>query len=136
MIRKPMPSHVPKPPPAYESFVKRYAKLGQAWESIHQAGEEGPLDPATARLVRLGIAIGAMREGAIHSSVRKALALGIGREEIEQVVALAAGTLGLPSTVAVYTWVLPQLSNSGSTRQLKAAAKPKAARNRRSPSSA
>lgn len=31
--------------------------------------------------------------------------MGISREAIEQVVALGAGTLGLPSTVAVWTWV-------------------------------
>ena len=64
----------------------------------------------TMRLVKLGIAIGAMREGAIRSGVRKAQVMGIRREEIEQVVALAAGTLGLPSTVAVFTWVRDHLS--------------------------
>jgi alkylhydroperoxidase/carboxymuconolactone decarboxylase family protein YurZ len=31
--------------------------------------------------------------------------MGITPAEIEQVVALAAGTLGLPSTVACFTWV-------------------------------
>lgn len=46
-----------------------------------------------------------MREGAVHASVRKAHALGNPRETVEQVVALAAGTLGLPFTVAVWTWV-------------------------------
>lgn len=96
---------VPEPPKAYEEFVKRYPKLGEAWDCISEAGSVGPLGDRTARLVRLGIAIGAMREGAIHSSVRKALAMGIPREEIEQTVALAAGTLGLPSTVAVWTWI-------------------------------
>jgi 4-carboxymuconolactone decarboxylase len=95
----------PKPPKTYQAFVARYPKLGAAWELIHEAGEQGPFDAKTARLIKLGIAIGAMREGAIHSSVRKALALGISREEIEQVVALAAGTLGMPSTVAVFSWI-------------------------------
>ena len=46
-------------------------------------------------MVKLGIAIGAMREGAVHSSVRKALASGITKKEVDQVIALAAGTLGL-----------------------------------------
>jgi alkylhydroperoxidase/carboxymuconolactone decarboxylase family protein YurZ len=46
-----------------------------------------------------------MREGQVHSNVRKALAMGVEREAIEQVVALAAGTLGMPSTVAVFSWV-------------------------------
>ena len=104
-MAKPMAKTEPKPPKAYDAFVKRYPKLGRAWEAIHEAGHEGPLEEKTARLVKLGIAIGAMRQGAVHSSVRKALAMGITNKEIEQVIALAAGTLGLPSTVAVYTWV-------------------------------
>jgi alkylhydroperoxidase/carboxymuconolactone decarboxylase family protein YurZ len=103
----------PKPPRAYEAFVERYPKLGQAWEAVHEAGRDGPIDARTARLVKLGIAIGAMREGAIHSSVRKALAEGITITEIEQIVALAAGTLGLPSTVAVYTWITGRADRSG-----------------------
>jgi alkylhydroperoxidase/carboxymuconolactone decarboxylase family protein YurZ len=51
------------------------------------------------------VAIGAMREGSVHASARKALAAGITREEMDQVVALAAGTLGMPSTVAVWSWI-------------------------------
>ena len=96
---------LPKPPGAYRRFTSRYPKLEQAWELIAEAGREGPLDERTARLVKLGIAIGALREGSVHSSVRKALATGITRAEIDQVVALAAGTLGMPATVAAFTWV-------------------------------
>ena len=95
----------PKPPKTYETFVQRYPKLGEAWEKMGEAGREGPLDDKTVRLIKLAIAIGAMREGAVHSGVRKALAAGISREEVEQVVALAASTVGMPSTVAVFTWV-------------------------------
>lgn len=96
---------VPRPPKMYETFNKRYPKLKDAYELIAQAGKEGPLDERTARLIKLGIVIGAMREGAVHANVRKALTLGISREEIEQVICLAARTLGLPSTVAVYSWI-------------------------------
>jgi alkylhydroperoxidase/carboxymuconolactone decarboxylase family protein YurZ len=104
----------PRPPKAYEAFVKRYPKLGEAWEAIHEEGSNGPLDRRTVRLVKLGIAIGALREGAIHSSVRKARAMGITAKEIEQVVALAAGTLGLPATVAVYTWIAERADSEAS----------------------
>ena len=100
-----MKERLPKPPKTYENFIRRYPKLGKAWDQIGQAGKEGPLDEKTARLVKLAIAVGAMREGAVHASARKAVALGISKEEIHQVIALAAGTLGLPSTVAVYTWI-------------------------------
>jgi alkylhydroperoxidase/carboxymuconolactone decarboxylase family protein YurZ len=95
----------PTPPAAYQTFVERFPKIGQAWELIAEAGKKGPLDEKTARLVKLAIAVGAMREGAVHASVRKALALGISRSEIDQVIALAASTLGLPSAVAVFTWI-------------------------------
>lgn len=99
------PPSTPSWPKTYERFVTRYPKLGAAWREIAVAGDEGPLDERTARLVKLAVAIGAMREGAVHASVRKALAMGIEREAIEQVVALAAGTIGLPSAVAIFTWV-------------------------------
>lgn len=96
---------LPKPPATHEEFVTRYPKLREAWGLLHEAGEQGPLDARATRLVRLAIAIGAMREGAVHSNTRKALSEGLRPEEIEQVVALAAGTLGMPATVAVYSWV-------------------------------
>lgn len=97
-------TQAPKPPKAYDDFIAKYPKLGTAWDNISEAGRQGPLDERTARLVKLGVSVGAMREGAIRAGVRKALAMGIPREEIEQVIALAAGTVGMPSTVAVYSW--------------------------------
>jgi alkylhydroperoxidase/carboxymuconolactone decarboxylase family protein YurZ len=98
-------SKLPKPPTTYTEFTSRFPKLNQAWDLIGQAGDDGPLDEKTRRLIKLGIAIGARREGAVHASVRKGLAQGLTREEMEQVVALAAGTVGLPSAVAAYTWI-------------------------------
>ncbi len=38
-----------KPPKAYRRFVERYPQLGQAWETIGEAGKEGPLDECTCR---------------------------------------------------------------------------------------
>lgn len=107
-----MPS-APKPPEMHDVFVKRYPDLGRAWQSIADAGRKGPLDDRTARLVKLGVAMGALREGAVHASVRKALAMGVTGEELEQVVALAAGTIGLPATAAVYSWVQDLLATAG-----------------------
>ena len=98
-------SQLPEPPGTFIDFVSQYPQLGDAWERIGEAGQAGPLDANTARLVKLGVAIGAMREGAVHASVRKALTMGIETEALAQVVALAAGTVGLPSAVAAYSWV-------------------------------
>jgi alkylhydroperoxidase/carboxymuconolactone decarboxylase family protein YurZ len=98
-------SYEPKPPARYNEFIERYPKLGDAWRLISEAGADASFDARTARLIKLGIAIGALREGAVHASVRKGVALGLSPQELEQVVALAAGTLGLPATVAAYSWV-------------------------------
>jgi alkylhydroperoxidase/carboxymuconolactone decarboxylase family protein YurZ len=101
---------VSEAPRAHKDFVRRFPELGQAWETIGHAGSSGPLDEKMARLIKLAVAVGAMREGAVHTSVRKALDLGITPEELEHVVPLAAGTLGLPSAVAVYTWIREEIA--------------------------
>jgi len=94
-----------KPPAAHERFVRRFPGLGKAWDLAGAEGGKGPLDVKSQRLVKLAVAIGALREGAVHSSVRKARDAGASVAEMEQVVALAASTLGFPSTVAVWSWV-------------------------------
>lgn len=93
------------PSPNYGAFSARFPRLRDAWDLIGEAGKHGPLDEKTIRLVKLGIAIGAQHQGAVHASLRKASALGITREEIDQVVTLAAGTLGLPQIAAVFSWL-------------------------------
>lgn len=100
-----------KPPKTYTAFIERFPDLARAWEAMREAETRGTLDEKNRRLIKLGIALGGMKEGAVHSGVRKALEAGASREEIEQVVALAASTLGLPSTVAVYSWVREQLGD-------------------------
>lgn len=98
-------SDLPKPPQTHYEFTEAFPELAHAWETIAAAGGKGPLDERTARLVKLAVAVGAQQEGAVHASVRKALAMGITREEIQQLLALSAGTLGFPRTVAAFTWI-------------------------------
>jgi alkylhydroperoxidase/carboxymuconolactone decarboxylase family protein YurZ len=100
-----MSSKLPKPPKTYDEFSKAFPALRAAWDQLGDAAKAGPLDDRTARLIKLGVAIGAMREGAVHSSARKAVALDVSREELNQVVAIAASIIGLPSAVAVWTWL-------------------------------
>ncbi len=94
-----------KPPAAHQAFVRRFPRLGQAWDLVNAEGGAGPLDAKTQRLLKLAAAIGALREGAVHSGVRKARDAGASTEEIEQVVALSASTIGFPAAVAVWSWV-------------------------------
>jgi alkylhydroperoxidase/carboxymuconolactone decarboxylase family protein YurZ len=100
-----MNDKLPKAPRVYDQFSETFPELRQAWDLMGDAGKKGPLDEKTARLVKLGIAVGAMREGAVHSSARKARALGAGQDELNQVVALASSIIGMPSAVAVWTWL-------------------------------
>ncbi len=89
----------------HQQFVRRFPGLGRAWELVNEQAGEGPLDARTQRLAKLAIAIGAMREGAVHSAVRKARDASVSLAEMEQVVALAASTIGFPSSVAVWSWI-------------------------------
>jgi len=97
-----------RPPAVHRQFVARFPRLGKAWDLVNEEGGAGPLDGKTQRLVKLAAAIGAMREGAVHSGVRKARDAGASLAEMEQVVALAASTIGLPASVAVWTWIRDQ----------------------------
>ena len=59
-----MTGNIPQPPQTYQEFVRRFPKIGQAWEELAEAGRDGPLDDRTARLIKLAVAIGNLREGA------------------------------------------------------------------------
>lgn len=103
-----------QPPKKYNEFIGRFPELGNAWEAIGTAGQDGPLDDKICRLIKLGIAIGAQKEGPTHASVRKALKLGITKEEMEQIIPLAAGTIGLPSAVASWCWITETIEKNNS----------------------
>ena len=99
----------PKPPDTFIAFTQQYPAVAEAWRLIQDAGTVGPLDEKTQRLVKLAVAIGCLREGAVHSAVRKAIAVGVTGAEMDQVITLAAGTLGFPASVAVFAWVRDEL---------------------------
>ncbi len=93
-------------PDAYVRFRERYPDVARALDSLGEATEAaGGLDAKTQRLVKLGIAIGALAEGAVRSNVRKALAVGITDDEIRQTALLAISTAGFPKAVAAIGWI-------------------------------
>ena len=83
----------------FPDVSKAYAMLGGA---IH---EGGPLDAKTRQLVKLGMAIAAGSEGAVHAHTRRSLEAGLSKAEIYQAMLLAITTVGFPATVAAYTWI-------------------------------
>jgi alkylhydroperoxidase/carboxymuconolactone decarboxylase family protein YurZ len=94
-----------RPPATHQQFVRRFPGIGRAWELVNEQAGAGPLDARAQRLLKLAIAIGAVREGAVHSAVRKARDAGVPLTEMEQVVALAASTIGFPASVAAWSWI-------------------------------
>ena len=65
----------------------------------------GPLDERTRQLVKVGIAIGAVSEGAVRSAARKALEAGASEAELEQVALMAISTRGFPAAIAALGWL-------------------------------
>lgn len=97
-------------PQAYQDFTVKYRSI---WEAYNQLGaavhQQGPLDEKTRELVKLGIAVGARLEGAVHAHTRKALEAGVLPEEIRHAVLLAIPTQGFPAMMAALTWIEDEL---------------------------
>jgi 4-carboxymuconolactone decarboxylase len=95
-----------KIPTRFQQFGQKYPAIMRAYESLGEATQHaGPLDIRSRALVKLAIAIGALREGAVHSHARRALQAGCAPDEIRHVALLATTTLGFPSMMAALTWV-------------------------------
>lgn len=92
-------------PDIYTRFREDHPEVARALDEMGRATEAGPLDERTQRLVKLGIAIGALSDGAVRSNVRKAVAMGVTREEIRQVALLAITTRGFPAAIAGLGWI-------------------------------
>jgi len=100
-----------KLPSAYRRFAAEQPRVIQAYEQLGDATlTEGPLDRKTAELVKLGIAVGACLEGAVHSHVRRALEAGARAEEIRHAIRLALTTVGFPTMMAALSWANDVLS--------------------------
>lgn len=104
---------MPRPPKPFLEFTRQNPGVGRAYEAFGTAcAEAGPFDARARALVKLGLAIGARLEGAVHSHTRRAREAGVTADEIGHVVSLAAPTLGLPTTVAAYTRVREALGRT------------------------
>lgn len=93
-------------PGIYMRFRRDYpavsAALGTLGETVDAAG---PLDERTERLVKLGLAIGAVADGSVRSNARRALAAGATPEELRHVALMAITTCGFPTAIAGLGWI-------------------------------
>jgi alkylhydroperoxidase/carboxymuconolactone decarboxylase family protein YurZ len=93
-------------PDVYLGFREDYPAVAAALDGLGEAVDgAGPLDERSARLVKLGLAVGALAEGAVKSNARKALAAGASAGEVRQVGMLAITTCGFPSAIAGIGWI-------------------------------
>jgi 4-carboxymuconolactone decarboxylase len=93
-------------PDVYLGFREDYPAVAEALDGLGEAVDgAGPLDERSARLVKLGLAVGALAEGAVKSNARKALAAGASAGEVRQVGILAITTCGFPSAIAGIGWI-------------------------------
>jgi 4-carboxymuconolactone decarboxylase len=98
-------------PEVYLGFRGEYPGVASALDGLGEAVDgAGTLDERTARLVKLGLAIGAGAEGAVRSNARKALAAGADPGEVRHVALLAITTCGFPAAMAGIGWVNEVLS--------------------------
>jgi alkylhydroperoxidase/carboxymuconolactone decarboxylase family protein YurZ len=99
-------------PTVYTAFRERYPGVANALDGLGRAADEASaLDPRTARLVTLGVAVGGLAEGAVRSNVRKALEEGPTSDEIRSVMLHAITTRGFPAAVAAWQWMEEVLQN-------------------------
>jgi 4-carboxymuconolactone decarboxylase len=93
-------------PDVYVRFRERYPGVAQSLDALGKATQDaGGLDARSQRLVKLGIAIGALAEGAVRSNVRKARAIDVSDEDIRQTALLAISTAGFPTAIAAMAWI-------------------------------
>jgi alkylhydroperoxidase/carboxymuconolactone decarboxylase family protein YurZ len=93
-------------PDVYVRFRGLYPRVALALDGLGAATESaGPLDGRTQRLVKLGVAIGGLAEGAVRSNVRRALGAGATPDEVRHVALLAITTTGFPAAIASLGWI-------------------------------
>ena len=63
------------------------------------------MDTKTQRLLKLAIAIGSQRAGAVNSHTRRALKAGCTPDELVHVGILAITTVGWPAAFAAICWI-------------------------------
>jgi len=99
-------------PEIYTRFRRDYPGVAAAQDALAQSvATAGELDERTLRLVKLGIAIGALAEGSVRSNARRALAAGVAPADLRQVALCAITTRGFPAAVAALGWVDDVIGN-------------------------
>jgi len=101
-----MPNSFEELPSGAGNVARTYPVVWEAYSAVGKAcTSAGPIDGRTARLLKLGFAIGASSEGAVHSHARRAVEEGIPPAELKHAAILAIPTIGFPQAVKGLTWI-------------------------------
>ncbi len=93
-------------PKRFRKFQQQYPSVARAYEALGNAvHQSGPLDEKTRALLKVAVSIGARLEGAVHSHIRKAMAVGVTVPELQHVAVLSLPTIGLPTMMAALSWI-------------------------------
>ena len=103
MANQELPEFLQRVVERYPGVWDDYGKLSRTVDGI-----EG-LDLRSQRLVKLGIAIGAGRRGAVHSHTRKCRRAGLANAEIYHAALLAITTIGWSGAIAALSWINDEL---------------------------
>lgn len=83
----------------FNYFKKNHKEIYDAYSEygrlIHEKG--GPLDEKTRALIKIVASSVSQHNYALHTHIKKALALGMEKEEIEHALLLTAPTVGFPN---------------------------------------
>lgn len=100
----------PRPPKFYEEFMRKYPTVGKKYEELGDAIHElGPLNDRERALVKLAISGSHLYQSAYKAHIRKALAAGLTREEIEHVALMMLPTVGFPAMMACMGMIEEQI---------------------------
>jgi len=90
-----------------QEVIKKYPKIWKSFDSLGNSITELPrgIDKKSQHLVKLGVAIGAGHEGAVHSHARRAKEAGFTNEQIYHAALLAITTTGWPGAIAALSWI-------------------------------
>jgi len=93
-------------PSTFKKFSARFPKLAEAHEQMGKAATAGPLSARELALVKIALCVGAGKESALRSHIRRATEGddGMSQEEVEHVIVQAMTTLGFPQTVQAWSW--------------------------------
>jgi len=99
------------PPKFYTDFLKKYPEVGKQYEKMGEVvHRQGPLNEREYALVKLAISGSHLFQSAFKSHIRKAVAAGVTRAEIEHVALLTLPTIGFPTMMAMLALIDDQFA--------------------------